>query len=80
MQRKAKTVTTKDGYTIKKHSITLFKDRFYSIEKNGESKGWFSYGELYNALKVCRLMKYNSFDRFGVNVYEENTLIRRKNF
>ena len=25
-------------------------------------------------------MKYNSFDKFGVNVYEEDTLIRRKNF
>ena len=25
-------------------------------------------------------MKYNSFDKFGVNVYEEDTLMRRKNF
>ena len=25
-------------------------------------------------------MKYNSFDKFGVNVYEEGNLIRRKNF
>ena len=25
-------------------------------------------------------MKYNSFDKFGVNVYEEDILIRRKIF
>ena len=25
-------------------------------------------------------MKYNSFDKFGVNVYEKGILIRRKNF
>ena len=25
-------------------------------------------------------MKYNSFDKFGVNVYEEDNLIRRKIF
>ena len=25
-------------------------------------------------------MRYNSFDKFGVNVYEKGTLIRRKNF
>lgn len=57
MKRKAKAVTTKDGYTVKKHSLTFIKDRFYSIEKNGVLKGWYSYEELNNALKVCRLME-----------------------
>lgn len=57
MQRKTKTVITKDGYTIKKHSFTLLKNRFYSIEKDGVSKGWYRYGELYNALKLLRLIE-----------------------
>lgn len=57
MKRKAKAVTTKDGYTVKKHSLSFFKDRFYSIEKNGVLKGWYRYEELCNALKVCRLME-----------------------
>ena len=57
MQRKSKTVTTKDGYVIKKHTITLQKKRFYTIEKDSVNKGWYTYKELVNALSVLRLMK-----------------------
>ena len=57
MQRKEKTVITKDGYTITKHSFTLLKNRFYSIEKDGVLKGWYRYGELYNSLKLLRLIE-----------------------
>ena len=57
MQRKSKTVTTKDGYIIKKHTMTLQKGRFYTIEKDSVNKGWYTYKELVNALSVLRLMK-----------------------
>ena len=57
MQRKAKTVTTKDGYVIKKHTMTLQKGRFYTIEKDSTNKGWYTYKELLNALSVLRLME-----------------------
>ena len=57
MERKEKTVTTKDGFIIKKHIITLQKGRFYTIEKDSVNKGWYTYKELLNALTVLRLMK-----------------------
>ena len=57
MQRKTKTVTTKDGYIIKKHTMTLQKGRFYTIEKDSVNKGWYTYKELLNALNVLRLME-----------------------
>ena len=54
MQRKSKTVTTKDGYIIKKHTMTLQKGRFYTIEKDSVNKGWYTYKELANALSLLR--------------------------
>ena len=54
MQRKSKTVTTKDGYVIKKHTMTLQKGRFYTTEKDSVNKGWYTYKELVNALSVLR--------------------------
>ena len=38
MSRTEKTVITKDGYIIKKHTITLYKGRYYSISKDGITK------------------------------------------
>ena len=75
MKRKAKAVTTKDGYTVKKHSLTFMKDRFYSIEKDGVSKGWYRYEELCNALKVCRLMEDKNIF-FGVHNNRELILLQ----
>ena len=75
MQRKEKTITTKDGYTVKKHSFTLLKNRFYSIEKDGESKGWYRYGELYNVLKLLRLMEVKNIS-FIVHSNREIVLLQ----
>ena len=57
MKRKEKTVTTKDGYIIKKHTMTLQKGRFYTIEKDRVNKGWYTYKELFNALSVLRIFE-----------------------
>ena len=74
MQRKEKTVTTKDGYTIKKHSMTLQKGRFYTIEKDSVNKGWYTYKELVNALSVLRLMQDKHIE-FGIHNIREVTLL-----
>ena len=74
MQRKAKTVTTKDGYTIKKHTMTLQKGRFYTIEKDSVNKGWYTYKELLNALSVLRLMKDKDIE-FGIHNKREVILL-----
>ena len=74
MQRKAKTVTTKDGYVIKKHTMTLQKGRFYTIEKDSSNKGWYTYKELFNALSVLRLMEDKAIE------YISSTLCNKENF
>ena len=55
MIRKVKTVTTKDGYTIKKNSITLNTDRYYTIIKDGKKIGWYTFRELFDALAILRI-------------------------
>ena len=54
MTRKAKTVTTKDGYIITKAHLTLYPNRYYSISKNGIRRGWYTYRELLDALAILR--------------------------
>lgn len=54
MKRIEKTVITKDGYIIKKHILTLQKNRYYSIIKDGKSKGWYTYRELFDTLAILR--------------------------
>lgn len=54
MKRKAKTVITKDGYIIKKHTLTLYHNRYYSISKNGIGRGWYTYKELLDSLAILR--------------------------
>ena len=75
MQRKEKTVTTKEGYTIKKHTMTLQKGRFYTIEKDGINKGWYTYKELLNALSVLRLMEDKHIE-FGIHNKREVVLLK----
>ena len=75
MQRKEKTVTTKDGYTIKKHSMTLLKGRFYTIEKDSVNKGWYTYKELVNALSILRVMSNRNIE-FGVHNKRELILLQ----
>ena len=75
MQRKSKTVTTKDGYIIKKHTMTLQKGRFYTIEKDSVNKGWYTYKELFNALSVLRLMKDKNIE-FGIHNKREVILLK----
>ena len=56
MIRREKTVTTKDGYTIKKHSLTLKSDYYYSIIDNyGKHIGFYKYRELSYTLATLRL-------------------------
>ena len=74
MQRKEKTVTTKDGYIIKKHTMTLQKGRFYTIEKDSVNKGWYTYKELVNALSVLRLMEDKDIE-FRIHNKREVTLL-----
>ena len=74
MQRKAKTVATKDGYVIKKHTMTLQKGRFYTIEKDSVNKGWYTYKELFNALSVLRLMEDKAIE-FSIHNKREVTLL-----
>lgn len=54
MIRTEKTVITKDGYIIKKHNITLYPNRYYSISKEGLRKGFYTYRELFDALAILR--------------------------
>lgn len=54
MIRTRKTVTTKDGYIITKHAITLYPNRYYTISKDGISKGWYTYKELFECLAIFR--------------------------
>ena len=74
MQRKSKTVTTKDGYIIKKHTMTLQKGRFYTIEKDSVNKSWYTYKELINALSVLRLMEEKNIE-FRIHNKRELTLL-----
>lgn len=57
MSRTEKTVITKDGYIIKKHTITLYKGRYYSISKDGINKGWYTYRELFYTLAILRVFE-----------------------
>ena len=57
MNRKSKTVVTKDGYIITKHSITRHKNRYYTITKDGNNKGWYTYRELFDCLSILRLFE-----------------------
>ena len=57
MKRKGKIILTKDGYEVKKHTITLNKDRYYTISKNGSNRGWYTYKELFNALAILRTLE-----------------------
>lgn len=57
MNRTEKTVITKDGYIIKKHIITLYKNRYYSISKDGINKGWYTYRELFDTLAILRVFE-----------------------
>ena len=75
MQRKSKTVTTKDGYVIKKHTMTLQKGRFYTIEKDSVNKGWYTYKELVNALSILRVM-FNRNIEFGIHNNRELVLLQ----
>ena len=70
MQRKAKTVTTKDGYIIKKHTMTLEKGRFYTIEKDSVNKGWYTYKEILNALSILRVVSNKNIE-FGIHNKEK---------
>ena len=75
MQRKAKTVTTKDGYIIKKHTTTLTKGRFYTIEKDSVNKGWYTYKELNNALTILRVMSNKNIE-FAIHNKREVVLLQ----
>ena len=55
MIRKVKTVTTKDGYTIKKNPITLNPNRYYTIIKDGKNIGWYTFRELLDELANLRI-------------------------
>lgn len=55
MRRIEKIVVTSDGYTVKKHTITLHKGRYYTISKNGLNRGWYTYKELFDALAILRV-------------------------
>ena len=57
MIRKEKTVVTKDGYIITKHSKTLYKNRYYTIIKDGKIKGWYTYRELFDNLSFLRILE-----------------------
>ena len=57
MKRKGKIILTKDGYEVKKHTITLNKGRYYTISKNGSNKGWYTYKELFDALAILRIFE-----------------------
>lgn len=57
MKRTEKTIITKDGYVITKRAITLFKGRYYNIEKDGHTRGWYTYRELFDALAFLRLFE-----------------------
>lgn len=58
MIRREKTVTTKDGYIIKKRSLTLKPDHYYSITDNhGKCRGFYTYKELFDTLAILRLFK-----------------------
>ena len=54
MIRTEKTVITNDGYIIKKHTITLYPNRYYTIIKDGQNRGWYTYRELFDALAILR--------------------------
>ena len=58
MIRREKTVITKDGYTIKKHSLTLKPNHYYSISNNdGKIRGFYTYKELFDTLAILRLFE-----------------------
>ena len=57
MIRKGKTVVLKDGYIITKHPITLHKNRYYTIMKDGKNKGWYTYRELFDSLAFLRIFE-----------------------
>ena len=54
MKRKGFSVRTKDGYIITKHTIALYKDKFYSIERYDISKICGTYKEVFDTLTVLR--------------------------
>lgn len=56
MIRREKTVITKDGYIIKKRSLTLKANHYYSISNNdGKTIGFYTYKELFDTLAILRL-------------------------
>ena len=57
MDRNEKTVVTKDGYVITKHKITLHKNRYYTIMKDGKNNGWYTYRELFDCLAILRIFE-----------------------
>ena len=57
MIRKGKIVITKDGYAIKKNTITLCPNRYYTIIKDGENRGWYTFRELFDALAILRVFE-----------------------
>lgn len=70
-----KTVTTKDGYIIKKHTMTLRKGRYYTIEKDSVNKGWYTYKELINALSILRVISNKNIE-FGIHNKRELVLLQ----